>query len=164
MRTTTTCLILVFLAFSAQAGPTPTPAATPVATPVATVNAKGAPEWEAWFKKNVMSSDKKIYVHIFWNAQDVKARFEGKVRVGMLAQAAVALTRLEYAKEATADIVKIDIVNVAERDEYGMPKWSSLKRIAHLEGSRAELLKWVGKPLPKKDADIQKIFTVFKLF
>ena len=34
-----------------------------------------APDWPAWFAKNTVVTDKKSYVHFFWNANDVKDRF-----------------------------------------------------------------------------------------
>jgi hypothetical protein len=134
-----------------------------LALPVLT-GAGGAPDWDAWFKKNVMASDKGDYVHLFWNAQDVRTRFKGKSRVALLAQAARELATRQYPKAAKADLVKIDIVYVRERDEYGMPKWSTLERAAHLEGSKAALLKLDAAALRKKDAEIQGKFSIFKLY
>jgi hypothetical protein len=122
-------------------------------------------DWNAWFKKNVMASDKKEYVHIFWNAQDVRKQFEGKSRVSMLAQASVELIRRQYPTKATADLVKIDIVFVKERDEYGMPKWSSMERVAHLEGSKSELLQMKPDTWKKsKDAEMKALFKDFRVY
>ena len=132
--------------------------------PSAWAGPASTPDWDAWFKKNVMANNKGEYVHLFWNAQDVRARFQGKGRVSLLAQAARELAARQYPKNAKADLVKIDIVYVRERDEYGMPKWNTLERTAHLEVSRAVLQKLDAVALKKKDADIQKQFTVFKLY
>jgi hypothetical protein len=146
MRKTLLLLILSSLALPLFAGPRTTP------------------DWDKWFKKNVMANDKGDYVHLFWNAQDVRARFKGKDKVAMLAMAAQELVRRQYPEKAKADLVKIDIVYVRERDEYGMPKWNTLERAAHLEGSRAALMKRDASFFKGKDADIQKSFTVFRLY
>lgn len=121
-------------------------------------------DWDAWFKKNVMASDKKGYVHLFWNAQDVRKRFEGRDRVPMLARAAVELIRRKYPEKAGADLVKIDIVYVKERDEYGMPKWSTLQRAAHIEGSKKALTVLAEKDYRADDKAVQALFQKFTLY
>ena len=100
-----------------------------------------APDWPAWFAKNTVVTDKKTYVHFFWNANDVKDRFStnGKDKDALLAEAARQLVALQYPKAATADAMRVDVVFVAERDEYGMPKWDTMKRVAHLEFSKKTL-------------------------
>ncbi|HEY1252389.1 MAG TPA: hypothetical protein VGH97_14500 [Thermoanaerobaculia bacterium] len=97
-----------------------------------------APDWPAWFAKNTVVTDKKTYVHFFWNANDVKDRFaaNGKDRDALLAEAARQLVALQYPKGATADAMRVDVVFVEQRDEYGMPKWDTMKRVAHLEFSK----------------------------
>lgn len=97
--------------------------------------------WAEWFAKNTVATDKKAYVHFFWNANDVKDRFstDGKARDAMLAEAARQLVALQYPKTATADAIRVDVVFVAQRDEYGMPKWDTMRRVAHLEFSRKTL-------------------------
>ena len=99
------------------------------------------PPWAEWFAKNTVATDKKAYVHFFWNANDVKDRFptDGRARDAMLAEAARQLVGLQYPKTATADSIRVDVVFVAQRDEYGMPKWDTMRRVAHLEFSRKTL-------------------------
>lgn len=99
------------------------------------------PRWSEWFAKNTVVTDKKAYVHFFWNAQDVRDRLStnGKEKDALLAEAARQLVALAFPKDATADAMRVDIVFVAERDEYGMPKWDTMRRVAHLEFSRKKL-------------------------
>ncbi len=119
----------------------------------------GAPAWPSWFEKNTTVSDKKTYVHFFWNANDVRRRFEGKDRESLIAEAARQLVVRQYPKRATADRMKIDIVFVAERDGYGMPKWDTLARVAHVEGSRQKILA-AGASAP----GLRKAFDRFELY
>ena len=115
----------------AQSVVTPTAIAGPVQwTP------KAVP-WDAWFKKNTMVTDKTGYVHFFWNAQDFKVNFEVKDKKTRLAEAALQLVARLYPSGAKADLVKVDIVYVLERDNYGEPKWDSLQQVAHMEFSKA---------------------------
>lgn len=117
------------------------------------------PPWPAWFEKNTTVSDKKSYVHFFWNANDVRGRFEGKDREGLIAEAGRQLVVRMCPKTAAADRMKIDIVFVAERDGYGMPKWDTLQRVAHLEGSRKKLL-----AAGASAVDLRKAFDRFELY
>lgn len=110
--------------------------ATPTPWPLIKEWKVGAVPWDLWFKDNTVVTDKGDYVHFFWNAEDFKRNFEGKEREGRLGEAARELAARLFPKEAKADRVKVDIVFVKERDSYGMPKWSSLKRVAHLEFKR----------------------------
>jgi hypothetical protein len=119
--------------------------------------------WAAWFEKNTTVTDKKTYVHFFWNAQDQRARFEGKGKAGepLLAEAARQLVVRLCPRTATADRMKVDVVFVAERDGYGMPKWDTLQRVAHLECSKQKLLSLGAAP---SASDLRKVFDTFELF
>ena len=117
------------------------------------------PPWAAWFEKNTTVSDKKTYVHFFWNANDVRRRFEGKGREAMIAEAARQLVLMQCPKTATADRMKVDIVFVAERDGYGMPKWDTLQRVAHLELSKQRLL-----AINKSPESLRRAFDRFELY
>lgn len=121
-----------------------------------------APEkspWAEWFTKNVLVTDKKTYVHFFWNANDAKKLLEGKDKKERLAQAARDLVRLHYPESSAADRLKVDIVFVLERDGYGSPRWETLRRVAHLEGSRKTLLE--AGPGPE---DLMRAFDKFELY
>jgi hypothetical protein len=121
-----------------------------------------APDWPAWFAKNTTVTDKKSYVHFFWNANDVRSRFEGpgrEAREALVAEAARQLVVREYPAKATADRVRVDVVFVTERDAYGMPKWDSLKRVAHVEASRRKLL-----AAPQTPEGLRKAFDRFELY
>ena len=117
------------------------------------------PRWSEWFAKNTVVTDKKAYVHFFWNANDVRDRFEGKDKDALLAEAARQLVALAFPKDAAADAVRVDIVFVAERDEYGMPKWDTLRRVAHLEFSRKKL-----SETPRRAGEPRLGFDVFEVF
>ena len=112
-----------------------------LALAVALRAAEPPPPWAEWFAKNTVATDKKAYVHFFWNANDVKDRFStnGKAKDALLAEAARQLVALQYPKTAAADAMRVDVVFVAQRDEYGMPKWDTMRRVAHLEFSRKTL-------------------------
>jgi hypothetical protein len=138
-----------------------------VSTPVPQVLKKwavAAVPWDGWFKKNALVTDKTEYVHFFWNAQDFKGNFEVKDKKVRLAEAALELVKRLYPKDATADLMKVDIVYVLERDDYGMPKWDSLQRVAHLEFSKVSALKLTKKKAALSEALMKKIFTQFDLF
>lgn len=119
------------------------------------------PNWPAWFEKNTTVTDKKSYVHFFWNAQDVRARFQGKDREPLVAEAARQLVLRQCPKNAAADRMKIDIVFVSERDGYGMPKWDTLQRVAHVECSKQKLL---AVPASAPPAELRKAFDRFELY
>lgn len=142
--------------------PTETPAITPAEAAVHSQAPSGIP-WKVWFTKNTIVTDKGDHVHFFWNAQDYKSRLEVKNRVSLLAQAAVELVKELYPAGATADLMKVDIVYVTERDNYGMPKWDSLSRVAHLEFSRASFLKVSTKALKGPEEKIKGLFTDFEI-
>jgi hypothetical protein len=108
-------------------------------TPAPKVSETPAVPWSSWFAKNTMVTDKKSYVHFFWNAQDVREKFEGPAKKELVARAAWELVRSLYPAKASADLAKIDIVFVRERDSYGLPKWESLERVAHVELSREKV-------------------------
>ena len=118
-----------------------------------------APDWPAWFAKNTTVTDKKAYVHFFWNANDVRSRFQGREGEALVAEASRQLVAREYPPRATADLVKVDVVFVTQRDNYGMPKWDSLQRYAHIEASRKKLL-----AAPPDAAALRKAFEKFELF
>lgn len=126
---------------------------------VAVLAAESSPPWPEWFAKNTVVTDKKAYVHFFWNANDVKSRFEGKDKESLLAQSARALVALSYPKGATADAMRVDIVFVAERDGYGMPKWDSMRRVAHLEFSKKTL-----EQTPPSASEPRRGFDKFEVF
>jgi hypothetical protein len=107
--------------------------------------------WDAWFKDNALVTDKGKYVHFFWNAQDFKGNFEVKEKRQRLAAAALEIVKRLYPAKAKADWVKVDIVYVLERDEYGLPKWDSLERVAHIETLRSKA--------PKKPVSDDSTFT-----
>lgn len=62
--------------------------------------------------------------------------FEGSERRGRLAAAVAQLVLDRFPAGAASDVVKVDIVLVKERDEYGKPKWDSLKKLAIAESIR----------------------------
>ena len=142
-----------------------TGSATPTPFPVipGKWNASKTP-WDLWFKKNTQVTDKQDYVHFFWNAQDCKANFETQDKKRRLADAALQLVVRFYPTGAKADLMKVDIVYVLERDSYGMPKWDSLQQVAHLECSRAKALKLSKKKSILSEAALAKIFDKFEVF
>jgi hypothetical protein len=151
--------ILFFLTITplmAQSTPTPTPL-----LPGKWVAAKVP--WDIWFKKNIIVTDDTEYVHFFWNANDFKANFEVKDKAARLADAAVYLVKKTYPPNAKADLVKVDIVYVLERDMYGMPKWDSMQQVLHVEFQKSKIM--AGKKLP--DFSINppdKVFENFQIF
>ena len=148
-------VILFFLAVvpvMAQSTPTPTPLLQGkwIAAKV---------PWDLWFKDNALVTDKTEYVHFFWNANDFKANFDVKDKETRLADAAVYLVKKLFPADSKADLVKVDIVYVLERDSYGLPKWDSLQQVAHIEFLRSKV---IGKKLP--DFTVKSSAKVFDKF
>ena len=123
--------------------------------------AGGAP-WPSWFEKNTQVTEKADYVHILWNARDANAYLQGKEKNRRIAEAARQLVLLVYPKGAR-DRMRVDIVFVRERDSYGMPKWDTLQRVAHLEFSKSRLLSSAG-PTPRGSSDPSAAFDKFEVF
>ena len=153
--------LTVFLAASGLGAQTVEAPATPA--PPVKWSFAGVP-WAAWFKNNTMVTDKTDYVHFFWNAQDFKSNFEVKAKKSRLEEAAIQLVSKLYPGDSKADLVKVDIVYVLERDSYGQPKWDSLQQVAHFELLRSN----AGKPARSKKepspAALEKIFQKAEFF
>lgn len=120
--------------------------------------------WDEWFKKNAMVTDKTDYVHFFWNAQDFKLNFEVNGKKLRLAEAALQLVSRLYPDDAKADLVKVDIVYVLERDQYGDPKWDSLQQVAHFEFHKSKALKLAKSKKDLSAAALEKIFVKYEIF
>ena len=152
-------VVLFFLTITplmAQSTPTPTPL-----LPGKWIAAKVP--WDLWFKHNTIITDDSAYVHFFWDANDFKANFEVKDKESRLADAAIYLVKKAYPSSATADLVKVDIVYVLERDIYGEPKWDSMQQVLHVEFLRSKVM--ASKKLP--DFSINKpdkVFDKFQIF
>jgi hypothetical protein len=147
---------------------TATPRAVPTTTTASTTVDKGStavPPWDTWFKDNTMVTDKDKYVHFFWNAQDFKANFEVKEKKRKLAASALELVKRLYPAKAKADWVKVDIVYVLERDEYGLPKWDSLKKVAHIEYLKSKVSQQPGmNEAALSEEFFKKTFDKFELY
>ncbi len=131
-------------------------------TPAAAGSARA--EWDVWFEKNVTVTDRKSYVHIFWNAANAVASLASGDRRSFALRAARQLAASRWPAGAAADLVKVDIVLVKERDRYGLPRWDTMKRVAHLEFSRARLLAALPKDTPALSPGELAIFTKIELF
>ena len=160
-----TILILVLFVFGSvlAAGAETTPP-TPTPQPILKVWKVSAIPWDAWFKDNAMATDKSLYVHFFLNAQDFKGNLAAKDKKRRLAETAIELVKRLYPQDAQADLVKVDIVYVLERDNYGMPKWDSLERVAHLEFLRSKILKLPPAKTGLSEAAMKKLFDKFEIF
>jgi hypothetical protein len=162
---------LIFLATCVQAQAQETPVATAVnsvaqPTPFPVIknwNMATVP-WDEWFKKNALVTDKGAYVHFFWNAQDAKSNFEGKDAKFRLADAALELVAQLHPSTSQADLAKVDIVYVLERDSYGEPKWDSLQRVVHFEFSRAQALKMLKDKTIWTEEKMKKFFNKLEFF
>jgi hypothetical protein len=155
--------ILLWGMMAAQVWAQETPVVTVVATPIAKWSVSTVP-WDDWFKNNALVTDKTDHVHFFWNAQDFKGNFEVKDKKFRLGEAALELVKRLYPADAKADLVKVDIVYVLERDSYGMPKWDSLQQVAHLEFLKSKALKAGKKKFGPTAAAMKKIFDKFELY
>lgn len=114
----------------------------------------------AWFEKNVTVTKKSGYVHVFWNAQEARAALTPSRRRLLLARAARHLA--VSAVPADADLVKLDVVFVSERDNYGMPRWDSLEKVGHLEFRKGALLAgWKEEATVPTEPQLSRLFTVF---
>ena len=160
-----TALVLapMFAAAAPPAPPTP-PLAT--ATPLASAAASAAPAAgsafpAAWFDKNVIVTNKEGYVHVFWNAQEAREPLAGPDKRVLLARAARKLAAEKVG--AGVERVKMDVVFVRERDRYGMPRWDTLEKVAHLEFSREALLEGLKEGAVPEKAQMAKLFEVFEV-
>ena len=138
----------------------------PPATPLAKATASGTPAAApafpaAWFDKNVIVTKKEGYVHVFWNAQEARDPLAGPDKSVLLARAARWLAAEKV--RAGVDRVKMDVVFVRERDRYGMPRWDTLEKVAHLEFSRAALLEGLKEGAVPEKAQMAKLFEVFEV-
>lgn len=115
----------------------------------------------AWFDKNVIVTSKQGYVHVFWNAQEARGALAGPDKRALMARVARKLTGEKV--RAGIDRVKMDIVFVKERDQYGMPRWNTLEKVAHLEFSRKALLEGLGEDAVPGKEQIAKLFDVFEV-
>lgn len=114
----------------------------------------------SWFEKNVTVTKKPGYVHVFWNAQEARAALGSPEKRVLLARAARRLAGTSV--PADADLVKLDVVFVKERDSYGMPRWDSLERVAHLELRKGTLLEgWRDEAAVPREPALSKLFLVF---
>lgn len=149
-------LLLTVSPVFAQSTPTPTPL----------LPGKWAPAkvpWDLWFKNNAIGTDKTEYMHIFWNANDFKANFELKDKKRRLADAAVYLAKKITPADSKTDLIKVDIVYVLQRDDYGMPKWDSMQQVCHIEFLRSKIFKG-GKMPDFSKVSPEKVFDKFEMF
>lgn len=136
-------------------------------TPTPTVLEKwgiGLVPWDSWFKDNTMVTDKTDYVHFFWNAQDFRTNFEVKDKKLRLEEAALELVSRLYPADAKADTVKVDIVYVLERDNYGQPKWDSLQQVAHMEFLKSKVPKPAQLKREPSSSSLQKILNKIEIY
>jgi len=152
-------------ATGAPAGPPATASAkaTPSATPAASAPAPSAAGAfpAAWFDKNVIVTKKEGYVHVFWNAQEARDALAGADKRAVLARVARKLAGEKV--KAEVDRVKMDVVFVRERDQYGMPRWNTLEKVAHLEFSRKALLEGLPEGAVPEKAQTARLFDVFEV-
>lgn len=161
-----TALVLPTLfATAAPAAPPATPLAraTPAVTATASAPAPTAvPAFPAaWFDKNVIVTNKEGYVHVFWNAQEARGALTGPDKRVVLARAARRLATEKVS--AGTGLVKMDVVFVRERDRYGVPRWDTLEKVAHLEFSREALLEGLKEGVVPEKAQMAKLFEVFEV-
>jgi len=141
-----------------KAKPAPTATAGPTA-------AEPALDWTAWFKDgNGSFKDKVDYLYFAWFAQDARPWIEKGDSRQHFAQGAVELVSRLGPKEASDRLLKVDIAYITAKDEYGMPKWDSLKKAAHLEGTLANVMALAAKPRPWTAEDLRLAFPVFTAY
>jgi hypothetical protein len=136
-----------------------TPAGTPTSSVASTATAPAFPA--AWFDKNVIVTNKEGYVHVFWNAQEARGALAGPDKRVVLARAARRLAAEKV--RAGAGLVKMDVVFVRERDRYGVPRWDTLEKVAHLEFSREALLEGLKEGVAPDQAQMARLFQVFEV-
>ncbi len=90
--------------------------------------------------KDLIVTDKKTRVHVLWDAfpcADLIA--QGSLAQGVKASAfrqTVAAALVEgyvFERLPKAGRVVVDVVELPEKDEYGAPKWSSVRKLEHLQ-------------------------------
>lgn len=116
------------------------------------------------FVKNVLVTDKKVYVHFFWNAQDAKGQLQGSGKRLAIGRAALQLVLEKYPLKAEADLLKVDIVFTSERDTYGNPRWDTLTRVAHLELLRSKALERERRDEVLAEGELASLFSEVRVF
>lgn len=159
-------ILLVFgisNAYGQEAAPVATP--TPCA-PALKLDPKAPIPWDQWFQADdyTIATDKTDYAYFFWDAQPSRSWFEAKEKKTRLAEAALQLVNRLYPAGAKADLVKVDIVYVLERDNYCHRKWESLQKAAHFEFSRARAQQQVKTKKPLSEGSFKKFFSQFEFY
>jgi hypothetical protein len=87
-------------------------------------------------KADILASKKQGYGHVLWDAFPLREELKAKpVSLSAAAQALALGPGLAKMPEATR--FKIDIVEFPERDDYGAPRWESIKVLGKFEVSKA---------------------------
>lgn len=156
-------VLLPLFASAAQAALPASPSArTAPAATASVVASTVVPAFPAaWFDKNVIVTSKEGYVHVFWNAQEARGPLTGPDKRVLLARVARKLAAEKV--RAGVDHVKMDVVFVRERDRYGMPRWDTLEKVAHLEFSREALLEGLKEGIVPEKAQMARLFEVFEI-
>jgi hypothetical protein len=81
---------------------------------------------------DLLLTKKKGYYHLLWDAFPYKTALKG----GDPAEKVPALLEWAFASKSDAKQLKLDIVEVPERDDYGAPRWETLKVIGQWECAR----------------------------
>jgi len=100
-------------------------------------------------KADILASKKQGYGHVLWDAFPVKEQLKAEPLSLSAAAEALALGP-GLAKMPEATRFKVDIVEFPERDDYGAPRWESIRVLAKFEVSK------VGRAWQVKDGKAAK--------
>lgn len=84
-------------------------------------------------------SDKGSYLHLLWDAFPVKKALAEEAKAKGLAPGALRRNVVKGLLESVSGSyskalkAKVDVVEFTQRDEYGLPRWSSVHKLAHFE-------------------------------
>jgi len=88
-------------------------------------------------KADFIITDKKSYAHLLWDAFPYREQLKGQDQAKVFNLVVMDLLSGPLAKKLRgADKAKIDIVEFTERDNYGLPKWDSVKKLQKMTASR----------------------------
>lgn len=103
--------------------------------------------------QDLLLTPKAAYTHVLWDVFPARTRLdaaaEGRDREGFYRDFVQALARGPYQARLGGRRLRVDVVEIPLRDEYGAPQWSSVKKLARFELPAEATLK--ARP-PAKDA------------
>jgi hypothetical protein len=118
--------------------------------------------WSALFDDTTVMTSKESYLHLLWNMEKA-IPVMGSTTAGDFYTCAVPpLLSKVAAAGMKEDECHIDIVQILSKDQYGMPVWSSVKRIASIAVRRSAIAQ-LSESAKSNPDEIRKVFLKIEL-